>query len=123
MKNRENYVPYKPIVYDNDVLNEMQLINNTSPSNYEVYARNLRKVYNSNGNNKVAVNNVSFGISKGECFALLGPNGAGKTTTYKILCGEISPTSGIVINNKRIILKYLSFKIFFNCRLILLDII
>jgi ABC-type (unclassified) transport system, ATPase component len=38
---------------------------------------NLRKSYNS----KIAVNDVSFEIEKGQIFALLGPNGAGKTTT------------------------------------------
>lgn len=37
---------------------------------------------------------VSFGIKEGDCFALLGVNGAGKTTTFKILSGEIQPTSG-----------------------------
>jgi len=43
---------------------------------------------------KVAVDNISFGIKKGELFTLLGVNGAGKTTTFKILSGEIKPTSG-----------------------------
>jgi len=36
---------------------------------------------------KVAVDNLSFGVKKGEVFGLLGVNGAGKTTTFKILCG------------------------------------
>lgn len=43
---------------------------------------------------KVAVDQVSFGIPTGECFTLLGVNGAGKTTTFKMLSGEIKPTSG-----------------------------
>jgi ABC-2 type transport system ATP-binding protein len=42
----------------------------------------------------VAVNNISFGVAKGEIFAFLGPNGAGKTTTIKMLCGIIVPSSG-----------------------------
>ena len=37
---------------------------------------------------------MSFGIKNGECFALLGVNGAGKTTTFKVLSGEINPTTG-----------------------------
>lgn len=43
---------------------------------------------------KVAVDDVSFSIAKGECFALLGVNGAGKTTTFKLLTGDINPTYG-----------------------------
>jgi len=42
----------------------------------------------------LAVNKISVGIHKGECFGLLGVNGAGKTTTFKMLTGDISPTSG-----------------------------
>lgn len=42
----------------------------------------------------VAVNHLSFGVRRQECFGLLGLNGAGKSTTFKILTGEINPTSG-----------------------------
>jgi len=40
------------------------------------------------------VDNLSFGIQKGEVFGLLGTNGAGKTTTFKMLAGEVTSTSG-----------------------------
>lgn len=43
-----------------------------------------------------AVENLSFGLSKGECFALLGINGAGKSTTFKTLTAEEEPTSGTI---------------------------
>jgi ABC-2 type transport system ATP-binding protein len=47
-----------------------------------------------------AVDNVSYTIADGECFALLGPNGAGKTTIVRMLLGFTKPTSGtITINN------------------------
>src|SRR5436190_10629515 len=42
----------------------------------------------------VAVNGISFGLSKGEVFAFLGPNGAGKTTTVEILECLRAPTGG-----------------------------
>ena len=42
----------------------------------------------------VAVNGVSFTVSRGEIFAFLGPNGAGKTTTVEILECLRKPTSG-----------------------------
>ncbi len=43
---------------------------------------------------KVAVQNLSFGIPKGECYGFLGINGAGKTTTLSILSAEFPQTSG-----------------------------
>src|ERR1700735_43281 len=43
-----------------------------------------------------AVDNVSFGVERGEIIGLLGPNGAGKTTTIHMILGLISPTSGEV---------------------------
>jgi len=43
-----------------------------------------------------ALKGVDLEIGKGEIFALLGPNGAGKTTLISIVCGIVTPTSGIV---------------------------
>jgi len=45
---------------------------------------------------KVAVDQVSLRVDRGELLALLGPNGAGKSTTIKMLCGILTPTSGRV---------------------------
>jgi len=42
----------------------------------------------------VAVENVTFGVPRGEVFALLGPNGAGKTTTINMIRGDMAPNSG-----------------------------
>ena len=56
---------------------------------------NVSKQYGS----LTAVNNVSFKVDKGECFALLGPNGAGKTTIVKMLLDFTSPSSGTVTVN------------------------
>src|SRR5579884_1399400 len=43
---------------------------------------------------RVAVSDVSFGLTAGEVFGFLGPNGAGKTTTVRMLATLIEPTSG-----------------------------
>ena len=45
---------------------------------------------------RVAVEDVTFEIARGEIFALLGPNGAGKTTTLRMLAGLIEPSAGEV---------------------------
>jgi ATP-binding cassette, subfamily A (ABC1), member 3 len=39
-----------------------------------------------------AVENLTFGIKRGEVFALLGPNGAGKSTTISLIRGDIQPS-------------------------------
>ncbi|GFP54761.1 hypothetical protein ACSS6W_002628 [Trichoderma asperelloides] len=39
----------------------------------------------------LAVDNVSFGVKRGEVFALLGPNGAGKSTTISLIRGDLKP--------------------------------
>lgn len=43
---------------------------------------------------KVAVDNVSFHIKKGEIVGYIGSNGAGKSTTIKMMTGILKPTSG-----------------------------
>lgn len=43
---------------------------------------------------KVAVDNLSFEIRRGEIFSMLGPNGAGKTTTIRMILDIIKPDSG-----------------------------
>ena len=42
----------------------------------------------------VAVDNISFGVEKGDIVGFLGPNGAGKTTTMRILTCFMPPTAG-----------------------------
>jgi ABC-2 type transport system ATP-binding protein len=42
----------------------------------------------------VAVDHISFEVSKGEIFGFLGANGAGKTTAMRMLCGLSTPSSG-----------------------------
>lgn len=65
-----------------------------------IEVKNLTKKYG----DKLAVNNISFKVEKGEILGFLGPNGAGKSTTMNMLTGYISSTSGhILINGKDIL--------------------
>jgi lipopolysaccharide export system ATP-binding protein len=45
---------------------------------------------------KRAVDDVDFYVDRGEIVGLLGPNGAGKTTSFRMSCGLIAPTKGMV---------------------------
>jgi branched-chain amino acid transport system ATP-binding protein len=44
----------------------------------------------------VAVDNVDFKLRYGELRCLIGPNGAGKSTFFKMLSGQLKPSSGDV---------------------------
>ena len=55
-----------------------------------VETRGLRKRFGA----KVAVEDLSLVVKRGEIFGFLGPNGAGKTTSLKMLLGLVEPTSG-----------------------------
>lgn len=43
---------------------------------------------------RMAVDDISFSVQRGETFGLLGPNGAGKTTTIGILTTSVLPSGG-----------------------------
>lgn len=43
---------------------------------------------------KVAVNDISFSVARGEVLGFLGPNGAGKSTTMRMITGFIPPSAG-----------------------------
>jgi ABC-2 type transport system ATP-binding protein len=55
-----------------------------------IEVRGLHKRYR----DKVAVEDVSFDVERGEIFGILGPNGAGKTTTVECLEGLRKPDRG-----------------------------
>lgn len=46
---------------------------------------------------KLAVNDISFTVERGEVLGFLGPNGAGKSTTMRMITGFIPPTAGKVL--------------------------
>ncbi|MCC0644026.1 MULTISPECIES: ATP-binding cassette domain-containing protein [unclassified Clostridioides] len=45
-------------------------------------------------NDKLALDNISFSVKKGEIFGLIGPNGAGKSTLINIITNLTLPNSG-----------------------------
>jgi ABC-2 type transport system ATP-binding protein len=62
-----------------------------------VEVKNLRVEYRpqiSGQAKKVAVNDLTLSVQRGEVFGFLGPNGAGKTTTMNVLLGFVNATGG-----------------------------
>jgi ABC-2 type transport system ATP-binding protein len=66
--------------------------NTPPPVDAVIAAQGLTKRYGK----AIAVDQISFGIRKGEVFGLLGPNGAGKTTTILMMLGLTEISSGSV---------------------------
>jgi ABC-2 type transport system ATP-binding protein len=52
---------------------------------------------------KVAIDDLSFGVARGEIVALLGPNGAGKSTTFACLAGLMRPDAGTIAFEGRVL--------------------
>ncbi len=61
-----------------------------APADSAIIAQGLSRTFGQ----KVAVNNLTLAVRRGEFFGFLGPNGAGKSTTIKMLVGQMRPTSG-----------------------------
>ncbi|CAF3401063.1 unnamed protein product [Rotaria sp. Silwood1] len=89
-------IPAPETTMDGDVMEERHRILHPNETNHDILqAKSLTKVFRrATGQSLLAVDHLCFGISKGQCFGLLGINGAGKTTTFKMITGDVRPTSG-----------------------------
>jgi len=50
---------------------------------------------------RVSLDNISFSISRGECFGIFGRSGSGKSTLIQILAGLAQPDSGTVLSTEQ----------------------
>ena len=68
-----------------------------------IYLDKVSKIYGTKEVKIIAVDEISFQISKGEFAVIVGPSGAGKTTVLNILGGMDTATSGdIWVDGKNI---------------------
>lgn len=83
------------VVTDTAVSAETKRIEVQTPPNTDsLRVLHLNKFF---GRANHAVQDMTFGIPRGQVFALLGPNGAGKSTTISLIRGDIRPSgSGLL---------------------------
>jgi len=63
----------------------------------KIELNNITHVYQSGGEETVAVRDVSLTLEEGTSNALIGPSGCGKTTLLNIISGLLTPTEGEVL--------------------------
>lgn len=73
-------------VEDEEISKELIRVNSLTDG---LRVLHVTKAFGSN----VAVQDITFGVQRGEVFALLGPNSAGKSTMISAIRGEIQPSS------------------------------
>eukprot|EP00475_Leptophrys_vorax_P007273 TRINITY_DN14602_c0_g3_i1.p1 TRINITY_DN14602_c0_g3~~TRINITY_DN14602_c0_g3_i1.p1 ORF type:complete len:523 (-),score=106.60 TRINITY_DN14602_c0_g3_i1:113-1681(-) len=94
---------------DQDVADERERIESNDAKGDVVVLKDLVKAFPlPDGGIKHAVDHLSLGIMRDQCFGLLGVNGAGKTTAIRIITGDERPTSGEVFVNGVDVVKHLS---------------
>src|SRR5947208_17089872 len=49
-----------------------------------------------------ALKDISFQVKRGETAGVIGRNGSGKSTLLQLICGTLSPTSGMVESHGRV---------------------
>jgi len=86
----------KPVIEFIKVTKKYKLFKNEKRRLLSLFTKKIH------GKQKIAVNNVSFSVMKGEAVALIGRNGAGKSTILKMMTGVAFPTSGEIIIHGRI---------------------
>jgi len=65
-----------------------------SPKKYPGFKGAIKGLFSNEKVRKVAVDDISFTIKKGEIVGYIGSNGAGKSTTIKMMTGILNPTTG-----------------------------
>ena len=61
-----------------------------------VKVENLNKIYGTNENKVIALDDINFSIDKGDFVVILGASGSGKSTLLHLLGGVDRPTKGKV---------------------------
>lgn len=93
-----SYIEIKANQHAVDILNEYNLISNTTENTAafldKIELKNIRFSYDKKN---TIISNLSFQINKGDFIAITGNSGIGKTTLLRILSGMLLPKEGQIL--------------------------
>ena len=69
-----------------------------------INVQNISKAFGANP----LFQDISFGVSEGDCIGLIGPNGSGKSTLLRVLAGEVRPDAGEIAFRKQLRTTYVA---------------
>ena len=67
------------------------MIKEVSRDHYAIDVHHLSKSFKG----KKVVDDITIQVPKGKVYGFLGPNGSGKTTTIRLICGLLTPDTGV----------------------------
>ena len=76
-------------------------------NNYILSIKKLRKIYHTEKNETLAIDDVSLDIKDGDFIAIVGPSGCGKSTILSILCGLEEKFGGTISVDKNSKIGYM----------------
>jgi len=92
----------EPVINFHNVTKEYPLYHHIGSGIKDLIFHPKRALQLFKGRKYLAIEDISFTVSKGEAVALIGRNGAGKSTSLGLVAGVIKPTQGIVETKGRV---------------------
>ncbi|AEG91955.1 ABC transporter ATP-binding protein [Ramlibacter tataouinensis] len=88
----------EPIIEVQGLAKAYQIYNSPRDRLRQLVALGGRKHYRE----YLALNGLSFAVTRGETLGVIGRNGAGKSTLLQLICGTLSPTAGSIAVRGRV---------------------
>lgn len=92
----------EPVINFHNVTKEYPLYHHIGSGIKDLIFHPKRALQLLKGRKYLAIEDISFTVSKGEAVALIGRNGAGKSTSLGLVAGVIKPTRGVVETKGRV---------------------